>query len=163
VRGKSSFPSCAASTWSFPSASIPARVICQCGPHADAGVPQSAAMTKQMHRERFFMQVAARIIAFIADFAKIFFPNRLNYALYPTRMQREDNPSDLKNRLLYGAVIGSVLGMIIGTTPGTQPLVGVLSIVVSAAILSALAALSDSFWESLRAAWELVRIAFWRW
>lgn len=78
-------------------------------------------------------------------------------------MQRKDNPSDLKNRLLYGAVIGSVLGTIIGTAPGTQPVAGILSIVVSAAILSALAALSDSFWESLRAAWELVRIAFWRW
>ena len=78
-------------------------------------------------------------------------------------MQHEDSPSDLKNRLLYGAVVGSVLGMIVGSLPGTEPLVGLLSIAVSAAILSALSALSDSFWESLRAAWELVRIAFWRW
>ena len=78
-------------------------------------------------------------------------------------MREDSNPSDLKSRLLYGGVVGAVLGMIVGTVPSMQPLAGLLSIVVSAAILSALAALSDSFWESLRAAWELVRIAFWRW
>lgn len=79
-------------------------------------------------------------------------------------MQHEEKPlAEVKSRLLYGALIGALLGAIIGTMPGKEPIVGVLSMGVSAVVLSLLAAVSDSFWESLRAAWELVRIAFWRW
>jgi hypothetical protein len=72
-------------------------------------------------------------------------------------------PSDVKDRLFYGGVVGAILGMIIGTMPGNEPLVGVLSMGLGAVVISALAALSDNFWESLRAAWELVRMSFWRW
>jgi hypothetical protein len=53
--------------------------------------------------------------------------------------------------------------MIIGTMPMNDPRIGVISMAFSALLISALAAVSDSFWESLRAAWELVRISFWRW
>jgi hypothetical protein len=79
-------------------------------------------------------------------------------------MHRSANPkSDLKNRLLYGAVVGAILGMIIGTLPTSDPIAGLLGMGLSAVVIAALAALSESFWESLRAAWELVRISFWRW
>lgn len=79
-------------------------------------------------------------------------------------MHRSANEkSDLKTRLFYGAVVGAVFGMIIGTMPTNEPLVGLLSMVLSAAVVSGLAAFSENFWESLRAAWELVRISFWRW
>ena len=76
---------------------------------------------------------------------------------------KQNNDSDLKSRLLYGAVIGAVVGMIIGTMPSNDPKVAVISMAFAAAVISALCALSDSFWESLRAAWEVVRMAFWRW
>lgn len=79
-------------------------------------------------------------------------------------MHREQNPeSDLKNRLLYGAVVGAVIGMIIGTLPANDPRIAIVSIGFTAALISLLSALCNSFWESLRAAWELVRISFWRW
>jgi len=79
-------------------------------------------------------------------------------------MHREkNNDSDLKSRLLYGAVIGAVVGMIIGTMPTNDPRVALISMGLCAAVVSMLAVLCDSFWESLRAAWELVRISFWRW
>ena len=71
--------------------------------------------------------------------------------------------SEMKDRLFYGAVVGAILGMIIGTMPTNDPLVGLLSMGLSSIVVSALAGLSESFWESLRAAWELVRISFWRW
>ena len=79
-------------------------------------------------------------------------------------MHREPNSeSDLKSRFLYGAVVGAVIGMIIGTLPTNDPRIAVVSMVFSAALISLLSALCNSFWESLRAAWELVRISFWRW
>ncbi len=78
-------------------------------------------------------------------------------------MQREKNPSDLKNRLLWGAVIGAIVGMIIGTMPQNDASVALLSMGVSATVIASLAAISDSFWESLLCAWEFLRIAFWRW
>ena len=74
-----------------------------------------------------------------------------------------DNKSDFKNRLFYGGVVGAILGMIIGTMPTNDPVVGILSMFLTAAVVSSLAAVSESFWESLCAAWELVRISFWRW
>ena len=79
-------------------------------------------------------------------------------------MPREkNNESDLKSRLLYGAVVGAVVGVIIGTMPTNDPRIAIISMAFSAALISLLAAVCDSFWESLRAAWELVRISFWRW
>lgn len=78
-------------------------------------------------------------------------------------MPREQkNDSDLKNRLLYGAVVGAVVGMIIGTMPSNDPRVAIISMGFCAALVSLLAAVSNSFWESLCAVWELVRISFWR-
>lgn len=73
------------------------------------------------------------------------------------------NPLDLKHRFFYGAVVGSIVGMIIGTMPGNDPALGLASMGVGALGLGSLAALSTSFWDSLLAAWELVRVAFWRW
>lgn len=78
-------------------------------------------------------------------------------------MNPEKNSSDYRSRLMYGAIIGAILGMIIGTMPGNDPRIALLSMGVSAAVIAALAAISNSFWESLRAAWELMRISFWRW
>ena len=78
-------------------------------------------------------------------------------------MNPEKNPSDYKSRLTYGALVGAILGMIIGTMPSNDPRVALLSMGVSAAVIAALAVASNSFWESLRAAWELMRISFWRW
>jgi uncharacterized membrane protein YgaE (UPF0421/DUF939 family) len=75
----------------------------------------------------------------------------------------ETNSSELKTRLFYGAVIGAILGMIIGTMPGHEPVVGIISMGLGAAVIGLLAACSENFWESLRAAWEFVRISFWRW
>jgi uncharacterized membrane protein YgaE (UPF0421/DUF939 family) len=69
----------------------------------------------------------------------------------------------LPDRLFYGAVVGAFLGLIIGSMPTNEPLVALLSMLFSSGVIAALAALSDSFWESLRAAWELLRISFWRW
>lgn len=78
-------------------------------------------------------------------------------------MERKENSSDRKERLFYGAVIGAIVGMIIGTMPQNEPQFAVASMMISATVLGLLTALSDSFWESLRAAWELLRMAFWRW
>ena len=75
----------------------------------------------------------------------------------------KDTPSELKSRIFYGGVVGAILGMIIGTMPANDPRVAVISMGVSALLIASLAAISNSFWESLRAAWELVRISFWRW
>jgi hypothetical protein len=77
--------------------------------------------------------------------------------------RQQDSNSDLGTRLSYGGVVGAFVGMIIGTMPMNDPRIGVISMAFSALLISALAAVSDSFWESLRAAWELVRISFWRW
>jgi len=80
------------------------------------------------------------------------------------KMRNEENPpSELKTRLFCGALVGAFLGMVVGTLPTMEPLAGLLSMGVCAVVISMLSALSNSFWESLRAAWELVRIAFWRW
>ena len=73
------------------------------------------------------------------------------------------NPLDVKHRFLYGAVVGAILGMIIGTMPGNDPVLGLIAMAAGGTLLGALAAFSKSFWESLLAAWELVRVAFWRW
>ena len=78
-------------------------------------------------------------------------------------MNPDKDPSDYKSRLMYGAIVGAILGMIIGTMPSNDPRVALLSMGLSAAIIAALAVVSNSFWESLRAAWELMRISFWRW
>ena len=78
-------------------------------------------------------------------------------------MHSKDKTSDLKCRLLYGAVIGAAIGMIIGTMPSNDPRLALVSMGVSAALIAVLCALSNSFWESLRAVWELLRTAFWRW
>ena len=82
-----------------------------------------------------------------------------------SRLMRRENDSqnNFRSRLLYGAIVGAILGMVIGTMPGNEPLVGLLSVGVGALIIAVLAAASNHFWESLRAAWELVRISFWRW
>lgn len=110
------------------------------------------------------MQHALGFAAFIADLAKRIFQNTAKYALYPLQfIMHEPKPSELKNRLLYGAIIGAIVGMIIGTMPTNDPRVALLSMGFSAVVISALAGISDSFWDSLRAAWELVRISFWRW
>jgi uncharacterized membrane protein YgaE (UPF0421/DUF939 family) len=112
------------------------------------------------------MQLALALSAFVANFATIFFPSNAKCALYPAQLpmhSKQKNDSDFKSRLLYGAVVGAVLGMIIGTMPANDPRVAIISMGFSAAVISALCALSNSFWESLRAAWELVRMAFWRW
>ena len=74
-----------------------------------------------------------------------------------------DDPNAAKNRLLYGAVVGAILGMIIGTMPGNDPALGLIGMAAGAVLIAGLSFFSKSFWESLRAAWELVRVAFWRW
>lgn len=71
--------------------------------------------------------------------------------------------SEWKNRAIYGGVLGAILGMVIGTMPGYEPLVGILSMGLGAVVIGGLAVLSKNFWESLCAAWELVRVSFWRW
>jgi hypothetical protein len=111
------------------------------------------------------MHVAFGIITFEPKFAKIIFQSIRKCALYPirNRMNPEKNSSDYKSRLTYGAIVGAILGMIIGTMPSNDPRVALLSMGVSAAVIGVLAVASNSFWESLRAAWELMRISFWRW
>ena len=78
---------------------------------------------------------------------------------------QSENPvtSELKNRAIYGGIVGAILGMIIGTMPGNEPLVGILSMGLGAVVIGGLAIVSKNFWESLCAAWELVRVSFWRW
>jgi hypothetical protein len=75
----------------------------------------------------------------------------------------QDDLFDFKHRFFYGAVVGAILGMIIGTMPGLNPMLGLIGLGAGALVLGGLAACSKSFWESLLAAWELVRVAFWRW
>ena len=77
-------------------------------------------------------------------------------------MHSDKNP-DYRSRLMYGAIVGAILGMIIGTMPSNDPRIALLSMGVSAAVMGGLAVVSTSFWESMRAAWELMRISFWRW
>lgn len=85
--------------------------------------------------------------------------------LYSLDSMQRDKPrkSELKNRLFYGGVVGAILGMIIGTMPGNEPLTGVLSMGLCACVIGGLATVSNHFWESLCAAWELLRVSFWRW
>jgi hypothetical protein len=81
-------------------------------------------------------------------------------------MRPDSTDSDsfgLKHRFLYGSVVGAILGMIIGTLPGNDPILGLLGLASGAFIIGSLAAVSSGFWESLRAAWELLRVSFWRW
>jgi hypothetical protein len=87
--------------------------------------------------------------------------NMLSYR--STMAHRSDDSSSLKTRLTYGAVVGAFLGMIIGTMPGNHPALGVIGMGLGAFLISGLSVVSNSFWESLLAAWELVRVAFWRW
>jgi hypothetical protein len=75
----------------------------------------------------------------------------------------QTDPFDIRHRFFYGAVVGAILGMIIGSMPGNDAVLGLVGLGVGALLLGGLAALSKSFWESLLAAWELVRVAFWRW
>ena len=75
----------------------------------------------------------------------------------------QENPRDFKNRLFYGAIVGAFLGMIIGTMPSNEPALALASMATGSVLIAALAVVSENFWESLRAAWELVRMAFWRW
>ena len=97
-------------------------------------------------------------------FCENFLRNHTKMCSLSGSMQRDtDTHSTLKSRLLYGAVVGAFLGMFIGTMPGNEPLVGLISMGLGAAVIASLAAASNHFWESLRAAWELVRISFWRW
>jgi len=77
-------------------------------------------------------------------------------------LDNSDSP-DLKHRFLYGAVVGAFLGMTIGSLPGNDAILGLLGLISGAVIIGGLAAVSSGFWESLRAAWELLRVAFWRW
>jgi hypothetical protein len=100
----------------------------------------------------------------VFSFRKVWRP-RGEYALYYPENMRPDtsNNSDLKTRLLYGALVGAFLGMMIGTMPGNDGVLALVGLLTGAALIGGLAALCDSFWESLRAAWELVRVAFWRW
>lgn len=84
--------------------------------------------------------------------------------LLPSKMHNEENPrAEFKTRLWCGGLLGAFLGLVVGTFPTMDPLAGLLCMAVSAVVISMLSVLSNSFWESLRAAWELVRIAFWRW
>ena len=110
------------------------------------------------------MQVAVRMGLFVANSSK----NFLSLGAFPCSLSRsmhrqENTNSDFKSRVFYGGVVGAILGMIIGTMPTVDPRVALISMAVSAVMISGLAAFSDSFWESLRSAWELLRISFWRW
>jgi hypothetical protein len=95
---------------------------------------------------------------------RFFFPGRIVVTYRLVAMQSE-NPvnSELKTRAIYGGIVGAILGMIIGTMPGNEPLVGILSMGLGAVVIGGLAVLSKNFWESLCAAWELLRVSFWRW
>ena len=77
-------------------------------------------------------------------------------------MHSDKNP-DYRSRLMYGAIVGAILGMIIGTMPTNDPRIALLSMGFTAAVIGGLAVVSNSFWESMRSAWELMRISFWRW
>lgn len=75
----------------------------------------------------------------------------------------QNDPFDVTHRFFYGAVVGAILGTLIGSMPTNEPVLGLVGLAVGAVLLGTLAAFSKSFWESLLAAWELVRVAFWRW
>lgn len=85
------------------------------------------------------------------------------FSYVSTMAHRSDDSSSLKTRLIYGAVVGAFLGMFIGTMPGNHPALGIIGMGLGAMLISGLSVVSTSFWESLLAAWELVRVAFWRW
>lgn len=71
--------------------------------------------------------------------------------------------SNFRDRLLYGALIGALLGLTIGTMPGNDASLGLWGMLAGAGLIALLSVACNSFWESLRAAWELVRVSFWRW
>lgn len=78
-------------------------------------------------------------------------------------MRSKSKMSELKNRFLYGGLAGALLGMLAGTLPGSDPVLAIYGLLAGGALIGGLALLSESFWESLRAAWELLRVSFWRW
>jgi hypothetical protein len=78
-------------------------------------------------------------------------------------MNPTENDFSATQRFLYGAVVGAILGTIVGTMPGSHAALGIVALVAGAVAIGGLAAASKGFWESLVAAWELVRVAFWRW
>ena len=79
-------------------------------------------------------------------------------------MHRTDQEtSNFKTRFFYGSAIGAFLGMIIGTMPGNDSWLALIAMATCAAVIGILAVVSKNFWESLRAAWELLRVSFWRW
>ena len=71
--------------------------------------------------------------------------------------------SELKTRWLCGALGGALVGLAAGTFPGNPEILGPIGCATGAVLVGTVAAVSHSFWESLRAAWELVRIALGRW
>ena len=101
----------------------------------------------------------------LQNFPKKFFLPGPIVVIYRLVAMHSESPlnSELKNRAIYGGIVGAILGMIIGTMPGNEPLVGILSMGLGAIVIGGLAVVSKNFWESLCAAWELVRVAFWRW
>jgi hypothetical protein len=94
---------------------------------------------------------------------KIFHPSVTVLFIWLDMRPHQNAPFDASHRFFYGAVVGAILGTIIGTMPGNEPVLGLIGFAIGAVALGGLAALSKSFWESLLAAWELVRMAFWRW
>jgi sulfite exporter TauE/SafE len=78
-------------------------------------------------------------------------------------MNPSENSFSATQRFLYGAVVGAILGTIVGTMPMNHPALGVIGLAAGALTIGGLAMASTGFWESLLAAWELVRAAFWRW
>jgi len=101
----------------------------------------------------------------LQNFAKKFFLPSPIVVIYRLVVMHSENPlnSELKNRAIYGGIVGAIVGMIIGTMPGYEPLVGILSMGLGAIVVGGLAVVSKNFWESLCAAWELLRVSFWRW
>jgi len=77
--------------------------------------------------------------------------------------ENDENASGFTTRLLYGSVVGAILGMIIGSLPANDAAVALIGMGAGAVLIGGLCVFSNSFWESLRAAWELLRVAFWRW
>jgi hypothetical protein len=71
--------------------------------------------------------------------------------------------SAVKDRLLYGGLVGGLLGLTIGTMPGNSAELGLYGLLAGSALIGGLAVASTNFWDSMRAAWELVRVSFWRW
>jgi hypothetical protein len=71
--------------------------------------------------------------------------------------------SNLGTRFFYGSMVGAMLGMLIGSMPGNDGVLALIAMATCAAVVGILAVVSLNFWESLRAAWELLRVSFWRW